>query len=522
MKLNKSLLKLKNHFVKRKVVYFFILIFLIYFSNFRILTSADNIPARYVPLSLLLEGDFYLDEFEILLNDREHVSHRNMPYYLMLTPRNHFISVFPPMRDLFPLPFYFALFFLGIDFSGFLPYLTKLTAAVLMSLSAIFIFLTSREITSEKNSFFVLIVFSFATSVWSVLSQDLWTHTVSVFFLVLSVYFIIKLLKDESYIFYAGFFLVLAFISRPPNVIFFIAFTTYVILYYSSGFKKYLLGTLPGLAFFFFYNFYNATTLSLFTVLGLSLLVLVLYYLLMIFIWKIMISVKKRKVLAFLFTLELIIVGFLFYKFIGGAFRYYLGYYANSFFATHAWKTPFLKGFLGLIVSPSRGLFFFSPVLILSLVGFFLVFKNYKNTNLRRFWVISFISTVVLIFLFSKYNYWHGGWVFGYRLTLETLPFLCLMLIPFIERSKDKILLKYLFGILLVISIFVQILGVYSYDYSWNIQKSNLCEGNFCDSDIFIFKNSQIYYYLSNPRFHYCYLSLDDFKIVCEEYHAKN
>ena len=72
----------------RSPLLLFLLTILIYSLNDRTLWSGDTIPARYLPLSLVRELDFDLDEFPFLYES-------TLPYYL--TSRyGHIISAYPP------------------------------------------------------------------------------------------------------------------------------------------------------------------------------------------------------------------------------------------------------------------------------------------------------------------------------------------------------------------------------------------------------------------------------------------
>ena len=67
----------------------------------------------------------------------------------------------------------------------------------------------------------------------------------------------------------------------------------------------------------------------------------------------------------------------------------------------------------------------------------------------------------------GKWKHWYGGWSFGYRMAVDIIPFLILLLVPYIKsdlfaRSKK------LFHILLILSILVQIYGVVFFDGIWH------------------------------------------------------
>ncbi|MCX7919158.1 MAG: hypothetical protein N3A72_06025 [bacterium] len=94
---------------------------------------------------------------------------------------------------------------------------------------------------------------------------------------------------------------------------------------------------------------------------------------------------------------------------------------------------PSLKTLYGITVHPFRGLFFWSPVLILSLFGFYHFYREKKFRN--EFWL--FLVIVVVFFLFNiSYFAWWGGWATGPRHIIPILPFLSIPMIYLFSRLK--------------------------------------------------------------------------------------
>ena len=114
--------------------------------------------------------------------------------------------------------------------------------------------------------------------------------------------------------------------------------------------------------------------------------------------------------------------------------------------------------------SPERGIFFYSPIFLLSLYGIYLGFRKYKSEMLAIFF--SFFLT----YLFYSSNIW--PWFFdgsfGPRYLLVTFPYLILPLSLALEKSN-----KIFTYILIVVSSIISLLGAmfdrtalwtYSYD----------------------------------------------------------
>ncbi len=93
-----------------------------------------------------------------------------------------------------------------------------------------------------------------------------------------------------------------------------------------------------------------------------------------------------------------------------------------------------LRGGLGLTVSPFRGIFWYSPVLLLGLIG------ALPFTRRHRWEGIAFLLLIAAHILgYSRYLYWSGGVAWGARYMLPIIPFLLLLAAPvFAWLIKDQ------------------------------------------------------------------------------------
>lgn len=122
------------------------------------------------------------------------------------------------------------------------------------------------------------------------------------------------------------------------------------------------------------------------------------------------------------------------------------------------------EGAIGLLVSPSRGLLVFSPVMIFAGWGAWRAWRRGPG------WLRAVAAIVALSYIpASTHLGWWGGWSYGYRLVVDLTPLLALLLIPVIGDICRRPLLRALFALTLAWSIGVQLLGVVAYDYKgWN------------------------------------------------------
>jgi|GEM_PF-1012517 len=105
-----------------------------------------------------------------------------------------------------------------------------------------------------------------------------------------------------------------------------------------------------------------------------------------------------------------------------------------------------------LLFSAYKGLFFYSPFLLFSFLGFRYLFK--KNWLLSVWVLFIFFSYLTFNSIYS----WFGGSSFGSRYLIYTLPFLTIPTAYFIKYNKNNFL-RYAFLVSVIIAIFHIILG---------------------------------------------------------------
>ena len=89
-----------------------------------------------------------------------------------------------------------------------------------------------------------------------------------------------------------------------------------------------------------------------------------------------------------------------------------------------------LFGAYGLLLSPYKGILWYSPVIILSLIGW--PFLR-RREPLLAWSTAGFV--VLQVILFSAWWSWHGGITWGPRFLVPVLPLLAVWLAPVVERS---------------------------------------------------------------------------------------
>lgn len=154
---------------------------------------------------------------------------------------------------------------------------------------------------------------------------------------------------------------------------------------------------------------------------------LLLYYLFTIYNLQFTIYDSKLAIPPLLaFTTPLVIIGLGLLAF--NLSRYgdplNTGYLPNETFSAIWWE-----GVLGQLLSPGRGLLLYCPVLILSLWGIAPFFRRFPAEAIAALSVI-----LIHLLLYGKWFMWHGGYAWGPRFMVPTLPFWALFLAPVVEQ----------------------------------------------------------------------------------------
>ena len=129
------------------------------------------------------------------------------------------------------------------------------------------------------------------------------------------------------------------------------------------------------------------------------------------------------------------------------------------------WQTPLWLGTAGLLLSPSRGLFVYTPLAIFSLWGIGRAFRDAAWKDLRP---LAFGALLLLVVAAKRFDWW-GGWCFGYRPIVDAMILLALLSLPVIERVAASRKLQAACLLLFGYSFAVQVIGAFVYDVSgWN------------------------------------------------------
>jgi hypothetical protein len=243
------------------------------------------------------------------------------------------------------------------------------------------------------------ILFAFGTCLFSVASQALWMHGPAALGLSLALYLLAVDRPDPLRLFAAGCALGLAVLARPSTALFALATVAAVGSQRGRATAWLVLGGAPAATLLCFYNYHYFGNL---------------------------------------------LVG---------------GYIHDNWADT----PPLWLGLGGLLVAPSRGVFVYSPALVLALHGAVVLSRRGLETDptrtLLRSWVVA--ATVTVLF-YARWYEWRGGWCYGPRLLCETMPIACLLFGLSFEALRTR-LMRAVAVALVAVSVAVHVVGVYGH-----------------------------------------------------------
>ncbi len=385
--------------------------------------SSDSMWSVQIGLSLIHEGNADLDEYrDAVLGG---------PRYVYEMVNGHVYSSYPIGTPLLAAPLVYAidvglrqLSSMSPETADFIRELRHertqrvdaatlhrqveiLVASLFMALTAVLMYFIGRQFLGSLSSLVLALAFAFCTPAWSTASRALWQHGPSMLMLTAALLILLKAREKPLFAQFASLPLAYSFVVRPTNALSVVALTLFVAIRY----RKYLLPYL-----------------------GWSLIVVVP------FVW------------------------------------YNLWLYHSvlpPYFSPHkvGASVHLLEGLAGNLVSPSRGLFVFCPVLLFSVWGVVLALKARTSRLLTAF----LVGVVVLHWLvISSFPDWHGGHSFGPRYFADVVPYLTYFLVPVLVWFSEarKALRGWLLALLVLVaalSLLINLSGaVNRATYLWN------------------------------------------------------
>ena len=141
-----------------------------------------------------------------------------------------------------------------------------------------------------------------------------------------------------------------------------------------------------------------------------------------------------------------------------------------------SWSTPILKGLSGTLLSPSHGLFIYSPWVMAALAGLYYIrpeiVKHRPELQMVRWLSISLLPTLLI---YSKYSCWWAGHCFGARFWIDSTPIfaaLFAVLLDYLQISIRKAVIGFVYATILS-SIAIHTVGWLTYPTTWHSSPTN-------------------------------------------------
>jgi hypothetical protein len=414
-----------------EILFIFFICCVVYLANRETISSGDTIPNSLLAFNLLENHTLHLDAFR-----NSYYFKIGASYSFADANNGHLSSTYPIGTAIVTFPLY-VLFYIYLKLTYYLAsvpiidltsqefdvhrqFFEKLAATIITAITVMIFYLSARLKFPQRISLISSFIFAFSTNTWMTSSQGLWQHGISNLALISTIFCLLKANRtshnsQKVWLVLAGVACGLLPGIRPTSILFSIAAIVYAIFIYRSRSVFLFLGSvsaLPSLAWNLYY-FGNLTG-------GYS---------------------KMFPTSPYLFTLK---------NFIGTS--------------------------LGILISPSRGLLIFSPIVFYSLYGAYKVFKLRVGKDEKMILCMT-IAALLLLTSYCFYIAWWAGYSYGPRFTTDIMPIACYLINYFcidqserFSKSIKTIVIYFVFITLVLYSTFTQCVGAFGADpgVMWN------------------------------------------------------
>lgn len=345
-----------------------LLCLVVYNANLRLIGAGDTYPARYLPFVVWRFGSVYLDRISSL------AAQGHIAYWIVRGRTGHEISLYPVVLPIVIAPLYLpAVTYL--HFAGWTDQrldraaqvMEKLTAALIAAATVGLLYLLLRRLAPPRDAIPLAIAFAFGTTTWVIASQALWQHGLGEL-LITGALLVVTGRCTSGRAVATGLLCGLTACNRPPDAILAAAIGIYALRW--AGRRAPLLAAAA--------------------------------------------AVPVGLVLAY----NLEVAGN-----VAGAY----GLRGDASFFAH----PLLPGLAGLLLSPTRGLFVFSPFLLAIPLGARTLLRQRAFRALTGLLVV---AVALQLLLYAKTD-WRAGVSWGPRFLTDVLPILLWMLAPIVVAS---------------------------------------------------------------------------------------
>ena len=466
-------------------------------------TTSDSLGTLLTAQSIIEHGTIRLDPYagnvtKSYVSNKERLSLSTGQFRLV---NNHIYHYYPLGSALIAIPPVFFAWMSGHDMKHQADDETMQSFLSTLTCSLVFIvsFFAARCVLGFGWSIGIALLFSLGTSYISTMGTALWSANFATLFLLCAVVFLFRYhyrgIHPPPIL--LGLLLFCAYICRPTAIIAFVCLSVYIYAHLKRSIIP-LVGTFTicfiGLILFSQREFGELlppyyTTFRMFEC-G-SLFFIISGSILSLWIIRRYIAVRCShnaiRIVLICSAFILVIVAFdLVVRFSG------LPLYVNVKLIKNT-----AQAFYGNLFSPSRGIFIFSPFLLLPIIVTVFSFIRLKRDDV---FVVGIVWFLLHLSIVSRPTRWHGGHCFGNRLSTEAIPSLFLLTVCVIKhypvsRWKFPRITWLIIIVTGVMSIFIHTYqGLYNpYSAQWNV------DPNIDEYSQYLF-NWRYPQFLANPR----------------------
>jgi hypothetical protein len=279
---------------------------------------------------------------------------------------------------------------------------------------ALFFWLIFARFKDLRIAIATTLIFGLGTSMWSTSTRALWQHGPLVLMLIGAMLVLLAAQRRAPLAQYVSIPLALSFIIRPTAAIPIAVISAYILIYHRGWFGRFVL-------------------------------------------WATIITIPWVTYNVFTW---------------GGMLP---PYYLNM--AELVAGATFQDALLGNLISPSRGLFVYSPVLVLAISSFVLAIRIREGRAVHLAFGLIIVMHWVAV---SHFNMWWAGHSFGPRIMTDVVPFLCYFVAFNLQWclsafSWQRVTATTCIGALTAVSIFIHAQGAWRWGpYEWNAHPVNV------------------------------------------------
>ena len=370
---------------------------LVYNANLRLIGAGDSYPARFIPFGLWGHGTVYLDPV-LDLTIQAHPS----PYWVRDALHGHKASMYAVATPVLVAPLYLpAIAYLHVRgwtdarVNQLAFAMEKIAASIVASVAVGWMYLLLRRRLDRRNALLLTVLFAFGTTTWAISSQALWQHGPAELLVVAALWFLTSE-PTPWHALAAGLATGLLVANRPPDLMLALAFGAAALFWPLSRIALFAVGGALPVGLTVAYNLVTFAKLS------------------------------------------------------GGYGQ--AGVVSWSFFSN-----PPVEGIAGLLVSPARGLFVFSPFLLFLPLFFYRVLRD----RAHRLLTLVLTGGVLLLLLVYATVDFRQGFSYGPRFLTDALPILVWMLAPILPTLGRASRIVFLAAG--AFAVWVQFVGAFQY-----------------------------------------------------------